>query len=205
LKCPHDRQTGPGRGKAIFEILLASEIGTLADLRPQVAANAMLGLYLSMRTDAGYGLYSYPFVVAMRRHAMAGPLDSAQTVTKLPAQDLDRARRFYRDRLGLEAVEEREGGLRYVCGTTEFHLFHSSGTASGASTQIGFEVGDIDRVVAELRARGVQFEAFDIAGFDVEDDIVTVPNNYPSKGSGERGAFFRDSEGNLLALGQATR
>ena len=59
--------------------------------------------------------------------------------------------------------------------------------------------------MAELRARGVRFEAFDIAGFDVTDDIVNVPDNYPSKGSGERGAFFRDSEGNLLAIGQATR
>ena len=136
---------------------------------------------------------------------MTGPLDSAHAVTKLPAQDLDRARRFYRDRLGLDPVEEREGGLRYVCGTTEFHVFLSSGAASGESTQIGFEVEDIDRAVAELRDRGLELEAFDIAGFEVEDDIVTVPDNYPSKGSGERGAFFRDSEGNLLGLGQATR
>jgi len=135
---------------------------------------------------------------------MAGSLDSAHAVTKLPAQDLDRARRFYRDRLGLEPVEERDGGLRYVCGTTEFHLFQSSGAASGESTQIGFEVRDIDRVVADLRSRGVVFESFDIAGFEIEDDIVVVPDNYPSKGSGERGAFFRDSEGNLLAIGQAT-
>jgi hypothetical protein len=51
----------------------------------------------------------------------------------------------------------------------------------------------------------VQFEPFDIAGFEVRDDIVTVPDNYPSKGTGERGAFFRDSEGNLLAIAQATR
>lgn len=135
---------------------------------------------------------------------MAGPLDSAHAITKLPVQDLDRARRFYGDRLGLEAAEEREGGLRYVCGTTEFHLFLSSGAASGASTQIGFEVDDLDRVVAELRARGLEFEKVDVPHFTVEDDIVTVPGNYPSKGTGERGAFFRDSEGNLLALGQAT-
>jgi catechol 2,3-dioxygenase-like lactoylglutathione lyase family enzyme len=141
----------------------------------------------------------------MRRHAMAGPLDSAHAITKLPCQDLERARRFYRDRLGLEAVEEREGGLRYVCGTTEFHLFHSSGTASGTSTQIGFEVDDLDQVVDELRARGLQFERVDVPRFKVEGDVVIVPGNYPSKGRGERGAFFRDSEGNLLALGQATR
>ncbi|WP_131741245.1 VOC family protein [Actinomadura roseirufa] len=135
---------------------------------------------------------------------MSGPLDSAHVVTKLPARDLDRARAFYRDRLGLEPVEERVGGLRYVCGTTEFHIFRSSGAASGESTQIGFEVDDLDRVVARLRERGVRFESFDIAGFGGEDGIVTAPDNYPSKGGGERGAFFRDSEGNLLAIGQAT-
>jgi catechol 2,3-dioxygenase-like lactoylglutathione lyase family enzyme len=136
---------------------------------------------------------------------MAGPLDSAHTVTKLPAQDLDRARRFYRDSLGLEPVEERVGGLRYLCGTTEFHLFSSSGAASGTSTQMGFEVDDIDRVVADLRSRGLQLERFEMEGFGAEDDVVVAPDNYPSKGSGERGAFFRDSEGNLLGLAQPTR
>ncbi|WP_433136038.1 VOC family protein [Actinomadura nitritigenes] len=135
---------------------------------------------------------------------MAGPLDSAHAVTKIPCQDLDRARRFYRDRLGLEAAEEREGGLRYLCGATEFHLFQSSGSASGTATQMGFEVDDLDRVVADLRSRGVEFEEVDVPGFAVEGEIVTVPGNYPSKGRGERGAFFRDSEGNLLAIGQAT-
>ncbi|WP_280389439.1 VOC family protein [Nocardia wallacei] len=135
---------------------------------------------------------------------MAGLLNYAHAITKLPAQDLDRARRFYREVLGLDAVEEREGGLRYVCGTTEFHLFLSSGTASGTATQIGFEVSDLDKLMAELRERGLRFETVDVPGFMVDGDTVTVPSNYPSKGNGERGAFFRDSEGNLLALGQAT-
>jgi catechol 2,3-dioxygenase-like lactoylglutathione lyase family enzyme len=135
---------------------------------------------------------------------MPGPLTAARIVAKLPARDLDRARRFYRDLLGLEPVEEREGGLRYLCGETEFHVFLSSGAASGESTQMAFEVEDIDAAVAELRSRGVRFEPFDIAGFEVRDDIVSVPGNYPSKGRGERGAFFRDSEGNLMGLGQAT-
>jgi catechol 2,3-dioxygenase-like lactoylglutathione lyase family enzyme len=143
---------------------------------------------------------------------MAGPLTSAHAVTKLPAQDLDRARRFYSKRLGLDPVEEREGGLRYLCGATEFHLFLSSGAASGTSSQLGFEVEDIDAAVADLRSRGLEFEtfdpadfAFDAAGLRVEDGILVVPDNYPSKGSGERGVFFRDSEGNLLGIGQATR
>lgn len=136
---------------------------------------------------------------------MTGPLSSAVAITKLPAQDLDRARAFYRDVLGLEAVEERPGGLRYVCGQTEFHLFASSGRASGESTQLGFEVEDLDAAVDELRARGLQFTRFDVPGFVHDGDIVEVTGNYPSKGTGERGAFFRDSEGNLLALGQPTR
>jgi catechol 2,3-dioxygenase-like lactoylglutathione lyase family enzyme len=135
---------------------------------------------------------------------MSSSLAAARAVTKLPAQDLERARRFYRDRLGLEPVEEREGGLRYVCGTTEFHVFASSGTASGRSTQLGFEVDDLERAIAELRARGLEFETFDMDDLEVKDQVVVVPGNYPSKGTGELGAFFFDSEGNLLGLGQPT-
>lgn len=134
-----------------------------------------------------------------------GSLARSHAIAKLPAQDLERARAFYRDQLGLEPVEEREGGLRYCCAAGEFHVFLSSGRASGASTQLGFEVEDIDATVAELRERGVIFEQFDAPGFKMIDGIVDVGNNYPSKGTGERGAWFRDSEGNLLGLGQATR
>jgi catechol 2,3-dioxygenase-like lactoylglutathione lyase family enzyme len=136
---------------------------------------------------------------------MNTPLGAAHAVAKIPAQDLDRARRFYRERLGLEPVEERIGGLRYLCGTSEFHVFASSGEASGLSTQMGFEVEDLDQAVAALRARGLQFASFDMPGFEMSDEIVAAPDNYPSKGTGERGAFFFDSEGNLLALAQATR
>ena len=97
------------------------------------------------------------------------------------------------------------GGLRYLCAAGEFHVFLSTGAATGAFTQIGFEVDDIDAVVADLRARGVVFEEIDaprITGFEVVDGIIEVEDNYPSKGTGERGVWFRDSEGNLLALGQ---
>jgi catechol 2,3-dioxygenase-like lactoylglutathione lyase family enzyme len=136
---------------------------------------------------------------------MSASLTGAHAVPKLPAQDLDRARAFYREKLGLEPAEEREGGLRYVCGPTEFHVFLSTGAASGESTQMGFEVEDLDATLADLRGRGVAFEVFDIQGFTWDGDVLTVTSNYPSKGPGERGAFFRDSEGNLLAIGQPTR
>jgi hypothetical protein len=59
--------------------------------------------------------------------------------------------------------------------------------------------------VADLRARGLEFKTFDLDDLEVVAQIVVVPNNYPSKGTGERGAFFFDSEGNLLGIGQATR
>lgn len=133
---------------------------------------------------------------------MLGPFSNAHTVTKLPAQDLERARVFYRDKLGLEPVEERIGGLRYVCGATEFHLFSSAGAPSGASTQMAFEVEDLEATLAELRARGVSFERFEMPGFDVRDDTIAAPDNYPSKGTGELGTFFYDSEGNLIGIAQ---
>lgn len=128
--------------------------------------------------------------------------DNAHTATRLPAQDLDRARAFYRDKLGLEPVEERPGGLRYALGDTEFALFDSSGASSGAFTQMGIYVDDIEATVAALRARGVEFEAYDEPGLRTDDDIAEVEGNYPSKGTGERAAWVRDSEGNLIAIGQ---
>ena len=130
---------------------------------------------------------------AIRAGDAAGPLEHAAIGVRLPAQDLDRARAWYADKLGLEPVEEREGGLRYLCGGTEFAVFASTGVASGSHTQMGFSVPDLDLAVEGLRARGVEFDG----------DIVEVEGHYPSTAaSGERAIWFRDSEGNLLGLGQ---
>jgi catechol 2,3-dioxygenase-like lactoylglutathione lyase family enzyme len=136
---------------------------------------------------------------------LPGPLNSAHTITKLPVQDIERARAFYREKLGLEPVEERQGGLRYVCGPTEFHLFSSTGAPSGASTQMAFEVEDLEATMADLRDRGVTFERFEMPGFGVSGETVAAPDNYPSKGTGEVGTFFYDSEGNLIGLAQPVR
>jgi catechol 2,3-dioxygenase-like lactoylglutathione lyase family enzyme len=129
-------------------------------------------------------------------------LNKGRVATRLPAQDLNRARAFYADKLGLEPVEERPGGLRYVCAGGEFALFESVGAASGAHTQMGWEVDDIEATVTELRSRGVVFEEYDIPGLETVDGIADIEGNYPSKGTGERGAWFRDSEGNMLGIGQ---
>jgi catechol 2,3-dioxygenase-like lactoylglutathione lyase family enzyme len=132
-------------------------------------------------------------------------LSKGRVATRLPAQDLKRARAFYAEKLGLNPVEEREGGLRYVCAGGEFALFESQGGPSGDHTQMGWDVEDIEATVAALRARGVVFEEYDVPGLQTVDGIADIEGNYPSKGIGERGAWFRDSEGNMLGIGQPLR
>jgi catechol 2,3-dioxygenase-like lactoylglutathione lyase family enzyme len=130
-------------------------------------------------------------------------LKNGRVAARLPAQDLDRARAYYSEKLGLEPTEEREGGLRYVFDAGgEFALFESSGAPVGGHTQMGWEVEDIEATVRELRARGVVFEEYDVPGLKTVDGIAEIEGNYPSKGTGERGAWFRDSEGNMLGIGQ---
>ena len=132
-------------------------------------------------------------------------LENAPTATRLPAQDLDRARAFYSEKLGLEPVDERPGGLLYRCGSCEFALFGSAGASPGTFTQMGWTVQDLEAVVAELRGRGVIFEEVDVPGLSTVNGIADIAGNYPSKGAtGERGAWFRDSEGNMLGIGQLT-
>jgi catechol 2,3-dioxygenase-like lactoylglutathione lyase family enzyme len=130
-------------------------------------------------------------------------LKNARVAGRLPAQDLARARRFYAEKLGLEPVEEREGGLRYVFPAGEFALFQSTGKPSGEHTQLAFDVDDIEATVSELRARGLVFEEYDFPGLAKVDGITEIVGNYPSKGSGERAVWFRDSEGNLIGIGQS--
>ncbi|WP_030296212.1 VOC family protein [Streptomyces katrae] len=130
-------------------------------------------------------------------------LARARVSTRLPAQDLDRARRFYAETLGLEPVDERPGGLLYRCAGTEFVLFKSTGASPGTFTQMALEVDDIETAVSELKQHGVVFEDVDVPGFRTKDGIAEIEGNYPSKGArGERGAWFRDSEGNLLGMGE---
>ena len=132
-------------------------------------------------------------------------LRDGRIAARLPAQDLERARAFYAEKLGLEPTEEREGGLLYVFSNGEFGLFESAGAASGEHTQMGWEVDDIEATVADLRSRGVVFEEYDLPGLRTVDGIAEIEGNYPSKGTGERAAWFRDSEGNMLGIGQPFR
>jgi catechol 2,3-dioxygenase-like lactoylglutathione lyase family enzyme len=132
-------------------------------------------------------------------------LKESNVATRLPAQNLNRARKFYSDKLGLEPIEQRPGGLRYQSGNNFFVVFESAGEASGSHTQMGWEVDDIEATVAVLKARGVVFEEYDLPGLKTINGIAEIAGNYPSKGVGEKGSWFKDSEGNLLGIGQPLR
>jgi predicted enzyme related to lactoylglutathione lyase len=133
-------------------------------------------------------------------------LENAEVATRLPAQDLERARKFYAEKLGLKPSEERPGGLLYRCGSGQFALFGSAGGPPGGHTQMAFDVEDIEATVQRLREHGVIFEEYDLPGLTTVDGIADVEGNYPSKGGkGERAAWFRDSEGNMLGIGQPIR
>jgi catechol 2,3-dioxygenase-like lactoylglutathione lyase family enzyme len=113
----------------------------------------------------------------------------------LPASDLNRARTFYREKLGLEPTQETPAALFYTGGEgSRFILFPSQGKASGSHTQIGWQVPDIHAEVAQLKARGVVFEEYDFPGLKT---VNSVAETGPVKA-----AWFKDSEGNLLGLAQ---
>jgi catechol 2,3-dioxygenase-like lactoylglutathione lyase family enzyme len=131
--------------------------------------------------------------------------ENSEVATRLPATDLDRARAFYADKLGLRPDDERPGGLLYRFGATSFALFASAGSASGEHTQMCFYVPDIEAAVGELRRRGVTFENVEAPGLRTVEGIAEIDGNYPSVGVGERAAWFRDSEGNMLGVAEVVR
>jgi catechol 2,3-dioxygenase-like lactoylglutathione lyase family enzyme len=129
-------------------------------------------------------------------------LRGSRVATRLPAQDLDRARRFYAEKLGLEPDEERPGGLRYQCREGWFALFESSGRPSGAHTQIAFEVTTwhtrcVNCAPAVWCSRSTtHLDSHLGRQCDGRRELSL------ERASGERAAWFRDSEGNLVGLGQ---
>lgn len=116
----------------------------------------------------------------------------------LPAQDLERAKNFYKEKLDLSPSEERPDGVYYECGSgTRFFVFLSSGQSRGEFTQMGIQVPDVRAAAAELKEHGVVFEQYDFPGLKTDADGI-------AEIEGELGAWFKDSEGNLISIGQWT-
>ena len=126
--------------------------------------------------------------------------EDSKVAARISVQDLQRARSFYAEKLGLEPSVERPGDLLYRCGEREFVLFESAGAASGHHTQMGWEVEDIEATVEWLRVRRVVFEEYDFPGLRTVNGIAEVRHSEGNLFG--KAAWFRDSEGNLFGIGQ---
>jgi len=121
-------------------------------------------------------------------------LSKLEIHTTLPVQNLERARKFYADKLGLTPMSETPAGLMYEGKNSWFLLFPSSGQSNGTFTQAGWGTDNIEAEVAELKARGVEFVEYNLPNFKTVNGIATMGAN--------RSAWFKDSEGNLLGIVQ---
>jgi catechol 2,3-dioxygenase-like lactoylglutathione lyase family enzyme len=118
----------------------------------------------------------------------------------LPAQDQSRAKAFYIEKVGLQEVESHflvasDGhvGLTIGDGVNQLVIYPATARASGEFTQAVLQVADVRAAVDEMRGRGVTFEEYDTAVTQTENGIARTPD-------GREGAWFQDSEGNLVGI-----
>ena len=111
----------------------------------------------------------------------------------LAAADLARAKRWYADKLGWEPTIEPPGVLVYEELGSAFTLFETPFAGTAQNTVLTWNADDLAVEVSRLRARGVVFEDYDYGDFKTVDGIMTDPG-------GGQSAWFRDSEGNIIAL-----
>lgn len=112
----------------------------------------------------------------------------------LPAADIDRARKFYSE-VGGFAVSPQgdDGSIRVQIADSSIMVYPSTFAGTNQATAVGIGVEDIGQAVAHFRERGVQFEEYDLGEMKTVDGILTMPD-------GTKGAWFKDSEGNIVGL-----
>src|SRR6266568_2333805 len=122
-------------------------------------------------------------------------LKHARIVPYIPVTNVARARKFYEEELGLKPKEEYAGGVIYefAKGSWVF-MYPSAGAGTSKASTAFWTVADVTAEVAELKQRGVVFEEYDTPGFKTVNSIAT--------GGGAKTAWFKDSEGNILAISQ---
>jgi predicted enzyme related to lactoylglutathione lyase len=122
-----------------------------------------------------------------------GMLQNSPFYAYIPAKDVSRARKFYEEKLGFKAGQETAGGVVYEFGKgTAAFLYETPNAGTSRASQAFWQVDDIEREVAELKKRGVKFEDYDMPGMKTKDGIFI--------GGGAKAAWFKDSEGNILAV-----
>jgi catechol 2,3-dioxygenase-like lactoylglutathione lyase family enzyme len=122
-------------------------------------------------------------------------LGNLQVGASLAVKDMQRARQFYEQTLGLTPMQESDTFLSYTCGNgTAFSIYPSAFAGTAQNTVMGWATDNFDAVIADLRARGVVFEDYDMP------DIKTV--NGVMEAEGARVAWFKDPDGNILSLNE---
>jgi catechol 2,3-dioxygenase-like lactoylglutathione lyase family enzyme len=122
-------------------------------------------------------------------------LKGYNSATMIPTKDLEKTRRFYEDVLGFSVNREDPGGVEYQSGGTSFFLYPTQFAGTAQHTLIGWNVDDIESVVDDLASKGVSFEQYDMG------ELKTDAKGIAEMGK-ERGAWFKDPEGNILSLFQ---
>jgi predicted enzyme related to lactoylglutathione lyase len=111
----------------------------------------------------------------------------------IPAKDVARARQFYEQKVGYTPAQEVAGGVVYKCGQgTACFLYPTPNAGTSKASQAFWQVADVEREVAELKRRGVKFEEYDLPDMKTVNSIFT--------GGGAKAAWFKDSEGNIMAV-----
>ena len=121
-------------------------------------------------------------------------LGNRDATANLAVKDLDRARKFYEGTLGLTKVHaEGEELIVYKTGTSSINVYRSEYAGTNKATAVTWNVGsDIQRLVLELKARGVIFEHYDMPGMTHEGDVHVAGKM--------KVAWFKDPDGNILNL-----
>jgi catechol 2,3-dioxygenase-like lactoylglutathione lyase family enzyme len=120
-------------------------------------------------------------------------IGKADATPMLAVKDLDRARKFYEDTLGLKTKDEWGGeGVTLKSGDTLINVYRSEFAGTNKATALTFEVDDIDQEVSDLKGKGVAFEHYDLQGLQREGDIY--------RGEKMKTAWFKDPDGNILSL-----
>ena len=111
----------------------------------------------------------------------------------IPAADMARARKFYEQKLGFKPGQELQGGVVYeFAGGTSCFMYPTPNAGTSKASQAFWRVDDVEREVAELEARGVKFEDYDFPGLKTVNGIAS--------NDGGKAAWFKDSEGNIMAV-----
>jgi predicted enzyme related to lactoylglutathione lyase len=120
-------------------------------------------------------------------------LQSLPMYSYIPAKNVSRARSFYEQKIGLRPKQEVADGVVYEFGKgTACFLYLTENAGTSKASQAFWQVEDIEREVNELKKRGVKFEEYDMPEMEVKNSIYS--------GKGAKAAWFKDSEGNILAL-----